>query len=258
MTLALDIGATNTRIALVSKTKLSKKTKFPTPKTKKEIMNKVFSLISSYKNFSEICVSVAGFEYKGEIQGALNMDLNDVSLKRILEKKFSVQVKIQNDARCAALAELKYGAGKNLNNFVLLTLGTGIGGAIVINKKLYLGNGTAGEIGSMYLNEKIFEHLASGTAVKILASEKKLKTTSPYELDELAKRGNKEALSIFKEIGHNLGIGLANLSYTLAPEAFILGGGFSEVKHFFQEAEKTLHSLYEINPKPKISTCPKK
>ncbi len=253
MNLALDIGGTNIRIALVDETKITNKIKAPTPKIKKEIVKEIIRLISQYNNYQSICVSIAGFEYQGKIQGALNMDFNNVPLKSILKNKFSKQIYIQNDARSAALAELTYGNGKSLNNFILLTLGTGIGGAIIINKKLYLGNGTAGEVGSMFIEKnKIFEHLASGSASVNLANQVGLKNISVYDLESLAKKGNKKALEVYSIIGHNLAIGLSNLSYTLAPEAFIIGGGFSRVNFIYPQTIKTFHNLYKINPKPRI------
>jgi len=252
MILALDIGATNIRIALIEKTRIINKIKTPTPLLKKIIINKIIHLISQYKEYSSICISIAGFEQNNKIKGALNMDFGNVPLRSMLKKKFHKPVYIQNDARCAALAELQFGAGKSFKNLTLLTLGTGIGGAIVINKKLYLGNGTAGEVGSMQINNNLFESVASGSASIHIANKIGLKNISSLELEAQAKKGNKHALQVYNTIGENLGIGLANLSYTLAPEAFIIGGGFSRVKFIYSQTLKTFHSLYKINPKPKI------
>ncbi len=253
MNLSLDIGATNIRIALVDKTKIKNKIKTPTPLIKKEILEKIIHLISQYKNYHSICISIAGFEYQGKIQGTLNMDFNNVPLKSMLKNKFSKKIYIQNDARSAALAELIYGNGKSLNNFVLLTLGTGIGGAIIINKKLYLGNGTAGEVGSMFIEKnKIFEHLASGLASVNIANQIGLKNISVYDIESLAKKGNKKALEVYSKIGENLGIGLVNLSYALAPEVFIIGGGFSKVNFIYPQTIKTFKEKYTILPTPKI------
>ena len=136
MILALDIGGTNIRIALINKTKIKDKIKTSTPLFKKEILKKIIYLISKYKNYQLICVSIAGIEVNGKVEGALNMDFDKVPLSSILKKEFSKSVYVQNDARCAGLAELTFGSGKKFNNFVLLTLGTGIGGAIIINKNI--------------------------------------------------------------------------------------------------------------------------
>ncbi|MFH1425467.1 MAG: ROK family protein [archaeon] len=251
MTLSIDIGGTHIRSALVSKTNLSQIIKTHTPKTKKQIINSLFKTISSYPKQNSIHISTAGFERNGLIHHAINMDFK-VPLRKILKQKFKVPVYVENDANCAALAELNYGNGKKLNNFILLTLGTGIGGAIVINRKIYKGNGGAGEIGCMIIDKgKIYEHLASGSASVKLAHKRGLKINY-HELNALADKGNKKAKAVYNEIGHYLGIGLANLAYIFDPDAIILGGGFSKVRHIYPQAKATLNKLYILNPKPKI------
>ena len=252
MNLALDIGATNTRIALVEKTNIKQRIKTFTPRKRSEIIKRIIELIQNYKDYSSICISIAGVEIKGRIQNALNMDINNVPLGRILKSKFKRNIYLENDARCAGIAELTYGAGKIFNNFILLTLGTGIGGAIFVNGKLYRGTGAAGEIGSMFIDNKIFEHLASGNASLVLAKHSGLINISSKDLEDLAKKGNKKVLKNYNKIGHFLGIGLANLAYIFSPEVFIIGGGFSKVKYIYPEAIKTLKELYKLNPKPKI------
>jgi glucokinase len=253
LTLSLDIGGTNIRSALVSKTIMKKYKKTPTPKTKTQILNSLFQIIKSYPK-QTICISTAGLEKNDKIVQAINMDFDNVPLKSILQKKFPRQkVYIENDGSCAALAELHYGAAKPYTNSILLTLGTGIGGGIIIDKKLYTGNGGAGEIGSMRIQDEIiFEHFASGNASLTIAIKHGFKKTTSRELEELAKKGNKKAISTYNEVGHNLGIGLANLAYIFDPDCIIIGGGFSRVKFVYPSAIKTLNSLYKLSPKPKI------
>ena len=253
MILALDIGGTNIRSAIVEKTRIINYKKIKTPKNKKEILETLNEIIKSYEKPDKICVSAAGFERNGIMQHSLHADINEISLSKILKSKFHVPVYLDNDANCAGLAELHYGAGKSLNNFVLLTLGTGIGGAIIINKKLYRGKGGAGEIGSMIIDDKtIFENLASGNASVEIAKKFGFKKTDSFELEAKANKGDKKALAVYQKIGEYLGIGLANLAYIFDPDAIILGGGFSRVKHIYAPAQKTLNKLYNLNPKPKI------
>ncbi len=252
MNLALDVGATNIRIALVNKTIIKQKVKTLTPKTKNQIINKLIELINNYSDYVSVCISIAGVENKGKIQNVLNMDLDNVPLRKILGHKLKKNIFLENDARCAGIAESVYGSGKNADNFILLTLGTGIGGAIFINSKLYTGTGSAGEIGSMYLDNKIFEHLASGNASLSLARHSGLINISSKQLEDLARKGNKKALKNYNKVGHYLGIGLTNLAYIFSPELFIIGGGFSKVKYIYPETFKTFKELYNLNPKPKI------
>jgi len=253
MILSLDIGGSKIRIAEVSGTKIKNRKESKTPKKKKEILNKIAELISSYKKPTRICVSIAGFEHNGVIINSRNTDINSVPLKKILKNKFKIPVYIGNDANCAGLAELNYGAGKGKSNFILLTLGTGIGGAIIINKQLYRGNGAAGEIGSMIIEGgKIFEHLASGNASTAFANKMGLPKISSRELELKANARNKKALAVYNKIGHYLGLGLANLAYIFDPEAFILGGGFTRVKHIHPPTKKSFNKFYELSPKPSI------
>lgn len=226
MILSIDFGATNIRIAEVSNGKVKNKKKVKTPKTKKQILSLLFELIDSYKKPDSICIGIAGFIKDGKINETINMDFNNVDLKNILKKKYNLSVYIDNDANCAGLGELNYGHGKNKKNFVLLTLGTGIGGAIVINKKLYHGEGFAGEPGHMLINGKMFEKIASGNAYNELLKKAKNK---------------KDKSNIIANISNNLAIGILNISYILDPEIIILGGGFSEINQLIKQTKKIFH-----------------
>ena len=162
MVISIDLGATNIRIAEVSGNRIKNKIKVKTPKTKKEILDLLIKLISEYKDKRAICIGIAGFIKNNKIYGTPNMDFNNIDIKKILENKFKSKVYIDNDANCAGIGELYYGNGKDKKNFVLLTLGTGIGGAIIINNKLYRGSGFAGDPGHILINNIIFEKIASG------------------------------------------------------------------------------------------------
>ncbi|PIN95690.1 hypothetical protein COU56_00790 [Candidatus Pacearchaeota archaeon CG10_big_fil_rev_8_21_14_0_10_31_9] len=224
MVLSIDLGATNIRIAEVNGDKIKNKKKVETPKTKKQILKTLLKLIESYGNPSAICIGIAGFVKNGKICGTPNMDFNDVNLKKILSSRYKIPVYIDNDANCAGLGELYYGRGKGKKNFVLLTIGTGIGGAIVINGRIYRGSGFAGEPGHMLINGKIFEKIASGKTY-----------------NEKMKNSLNEKQSIINEISNNLAVGILNISYILDPEVIILGGGFSNFKGLIKKTEKVFH-----------------
>jgi predicted NBD/HSP70 family sugar kinase len=252
MTLALDIGGTNIRIAEVSKTKIKNYKKVKTPKKRKEFLSTITELISQFPKQKTICICLPGFERDGKTYNNMDADFNNIPLRKILKQKFKSKVYIENDADCAGLAELHHGFGKPHKDFVLLTLGTGIGGAIIINKKLYKGSGLAGEIDGMCINKENFEDLASGDASLEIAKKHGFKNISSLKLEELANKGNKKAKAVYKKVGNSLGIGLANLTFILSPEVFILGGGFSRVKHIYPQMNKTFKEKYWLSPKPKI------
>jgi glucokinase len=143
-------------------------------------------------------------------------------------------VLLENDANCAALAELKFGAGRTFSSFVYVTVSTGIGAGIVIDKKLYTGfSGSAGEIGHTIIDmhgakcpcgkRGHLEGLASGPALQ------KRSGHSPEKLGALARKGNRKALKHISYNGYLIGLGLSNLVNILNPEAIVVGGGLSNL-----------------------------
>ena len=224
MVISIDLGATNIRIAEVYGYNVKNKQKVSTPKTKKEILSLLINLIYEYKDKKIICIGIAGFVKDNKIYATPNMDFNNMNIKKLLEKKFDCKVYIDNDANCAGLGELYYGYGRGKKNFVLFTLGTGIGGAIIIENKLYRGTGFAGEPGHMLIKGKMFEKIASGK----------------YYQELLNKNHNKN--KIINEISENLAIGILNVSYILDPEIIILGGGFSELKGLVKKVKEKFNN----------------
>ncbi len=153
----------------------------------------------------------------------------DVPLKEWAELDFGVPVSIDNDANCAAIAEWKLGAGKGLRNFVLLTLGTGVGGGVVLNNQLLRGNtGTAGELGhlSIYADGEAcpcghrgcFERYCSGTAIRRNAGD--VSSKEVFAHPEKFQPVIRKFLSDFKTA-------LTSLCNVFDPEAILLGGQVS-------------------------------
>ena len=174
--------------------------------------------------------------------------------REALEKNLSIPIHIINDANAAALGEYVYGAGKQFRHLVYLTLGTGIGSGVIIDGELLMGSrGFAPEFGHMTIDKNgpncncgnvgCLEALASGTAISKLTVEK-LKNGSNSILNKLvsgefndinakmvasaAKNGDALALSIMKQAGSNLGVGLVNIIHSFDPEIIVLGGGLVE------------------------------
>lgn len=157
-----------------------------------------------------------------------------VPLRNILKRKFKTTILVDNDANLAALAEGKFGAGKGIENFIYVTISTGIGGGIIIDGKLYRGaEGAAGEVGHMTILSEgpkcgcgklgHLEALASGIAIKRISG------LDAIEFGKKTRQGNKKAKKILKDITNYLGIGLANLTNIFNPELIIIGGGISNM-----------------------------
>ncbi len=162
----------------------------------------------------------------------------DVPLADCLEEATGLPTTIANDANCAGLGEAWLGAGKAYKNLIMLTLGTGVGGAIILNGHLFTGHlGAAGELGLITLNfdgpvcnsgnQGSLEQYGSIQAIRRMTGKE------PAELGKLAENGQREAIEFWEGYGRLLGAGLASLIYVLTPEAIVIGGGISGSTPFF-------------------------
>jgi glucokinase len=179
----------------------------------------------------------------------------DIPLARILRGKFALPVYILNDASAAALGEHRFGAGKGVRDLVLLTLGTGIGGGIIADGRLYLGGaGGAGGLGHMNIdvkgadcprgNKRCLEMLASGTAVAreavkmiqqgrdsalIQMAEGKIDKVTAEMVGQAARKGDGLSLQVISQAAYYLGVGMVNIANIFNPELIVLGGGMAEM-----------------------------
>jgi glucokinase len=175
----------------------------------------------------------------------------DVPLSDWLEEKTGRSTVVANDANCAGLGEAWLGAGRCYDNLIMLTLGTGVGGAIILNRKLFVGSeGAAGELGLITFNPEgpvcnsgnrgSLEQYVSAQAIRRRTGQE------PHELGRLATAGDRSALEFWQSYGRDLGIGLSSLIYVLTPEAIVIGGGVSGSAEFFfpsawAEIEQRVH-----------------
>lgn len=181
---------------------------------------------------------------------------HDTQLADMISERFGVRTFLVNDASAAALGEHRFGAGKGVSDLILLTLGTGIGGGIIIDGELYLGAcGSAAEIGHMVIdvngpdcacgNKGCLEALASGTAIAreainrigdgessslVTTAQGDIKSINAEQVSLAARAGDALALDIFSRASFYLGVGMASLVNIFNPEMIVLGGGMVELK----------------------------
>ena len=171
----------------------------------------------------------------------------NVSLKSELTKFLNQKIILDNDSNCFALGELHFGLGKNCENFLALTLGTGLGGALVINKSLWHGtSGMAGEFGHMGIDPEgpdcpcggkgCLETFSSGSALIRLAEKEMKKQLTGEILEKEAENGNQKAKEIFSKFGSTLGYGLANLVNIMGITNIIIGGKVTRSWEYFYPA----------------------
>jgi glucokinase len=185
---------------------------------------------------------------KGVVAAMTNIPgWRDVPLKDIAQKKLKVPVCIDNDVNLITLGEWKFGAGRGCRNLVCMTLGTGVGGGLILNNALYRGEGfAAGEIGHIPLNEKgpdcncggagCFERYVGNRylldmAVKIF----KNKNIRLEDIFHLAREGNSSAVRFWQETAAHIGNALVGIINLLNPRLIIIGGGVSGNYRFMQE-----------------------
>ena len=276
--LGVDLGGTNIKLGLVSREgKIISKISIPSEADKGP--DKVIEQIKKGINTlsSEVNVKIQGIGIgapgvvsteKGTVENPPNLPgWKKVSLGKIIKKEFGTNVHIENDANAAAIGELIFGAGKKYDSFIMVTLGTGVGGGIIINRKIYRGEfGAAGEIGHItidfngpqcncgsigcieayignnYLIKRVGEDLLKYPESKIwyLVNDDLQKLT-PLVIQCALNEGDEYARIVVKNMGTQLGAALASVSNLLDISTFIVGGGVAGFgKPLFEEMDKAI------------------
>ena len=233
--LAIDIGGTMIKYGLVSSDgEILSTDKIETEAEKglENILNKIDNIFKRYKENNPVGIAVSG---TGQINGIIGKVIGGnpiipnwigTNLVKILEKKYNLPIVLENDVNCAALGEKWIGAGKDLSNFICLTIGTGIGGGIILNNQLFRGeNFVAGEFGHILIKKGEFEQFASTTALIRLVKERTRKTLNGKEIFDLEKKEIVEYQEVISEWIENLTDGLSSIIYCFNPANIILGGG---------------------------------
>lgn len=270
---AIDLGGTSIKSAIVdSKGKIYNRFQADTlanvspEKVTEQITLCINEIQKDFdKDIAGIGIGAPGIVHDGVVKYPPNFkNWKEVDLKTKFEKDFKTEVRVDNDAKCAGAAEILFGHGKKYKNFLFLTLGTGIGGAIIIDGKIYRGDkGGAGEFGMVSIN---FDgpYCLGGNQGSIeayigrnyfLEQEKKEikklgKKIDFKDIATFAEKNNKTAKNLFKKYGFYLGVSLANYFNLMDIRTAVLGGGISNTyKYFIDECSKTIRkrSLKTIN-----------
>jgi glucokinase len=179
----------------------------------------------------------------GRVDGSVNVPLANVALRELLSNRLGLPVAIENDGNAAALAEHRVGAGQGAKTMVMLTLGTGVGGGLILGGKPYRGwFGAGAEIGHMVIvHDGVpcrcgglghLESYVSGKAADELAREAFGPAVDAHRLVRLATEGDAQAIELLTGIGEKLGSGIASLVNIFNPELIVIGGGFAAAGDF--------------------------
>lgn len=273
--IAIDIGGTQTRVAVVNEEGeiLQRKAILTNASDGVDkVMNRLIHLIHELYDpivekegkqaIAGIGLAVPGTLniHKGLIHSSPNLpDLRDVNIKQLLQTEFHLPVYMNNDANVAALGEFYFGKGRGINHFIYVTISTGVGAGIIENGRLLLGkDGQAAEVGHMCINPDgplcncgnngCIEAYISGTAIVRRTIDLLKKSNEPSSLRELStistkdifaasKNNDKLALQIIEETRKYLGVAIVNLLHLFNPQMIVFGGGVSQVgDYLFKEA----------------------
>lgn len=235
--IGIDIGGTSMVAARFSESEMLERTEVRTGSDRpaEEIMERLFGAIEKVLTDEVVAIGVGmpGFmnTESGEILQINNIpSFRGFSVKKAIEKRFNLPAFQNNDANCFALGEAYYGAGKNFRNMVGITMGTGLGSGIIIDRKIHAGLfGGAGEVGCVPIQGGIGDDFCSNAL--FVKSYKK----DGIDLFNEAKAGNKESVKAFEHLARNLGELLRLVMYIVAPEAFVIGGSVAKSWEFLEK-----------------------
>ncbi|MEE9753859.1 ROK family protein [Listeria seeligeri] len=270
-----DIGGTFIKFALMENNgNIKMKDKFPTTaKSAEELVAQMVEKFLPYKQaIKGIAVSCPGVvdSEKGVIyQGGSLLFMHEKNLAEMLARECHVPVVLQNDAKSAALAELWLGVAKDVHSAAILTLGSGVGGGIIMDGKLQSGyHLMAGEVSYMEsdfdmerLRGEFFGRTGSAVElIKRIATKKNLTDKKDGEqVFALIAHGDEEANAIFNDYIYGLAIQILNIQYLIDPEIIAIGGGISAQPIVVERLNEAVAQIKAANPfhaaKPNIVTC---
>jgi glucokinase len=245
--MGVDVGGTKILAGVVDREgQVARRKECPTPvSSQDELLAELDSIVEGLLDDD---VAALGFglpstidQQTGRAVSSVHIPLADIDFRDRMAERFGLPVAIDNDGNAAAIAEWKLGAGRGASHIVALTLGTGIGGGLILDGKPYRGSiGAGAELGHIVLDfggvpcggactgHGHFEALAAGSAADETAVRRFGAGADGRRLVEEARAGNEQAASDLAEIGHRLGAGVASFVNVFNPELVILGGGFAK------------------------------
>lgn len=263
--LAFDIGGTNIKYALCNeKFVLSDKHTVPTEAEKggQELIQKIISIIEEYDGLDRVAVSTAGQVDSNTGIVVYSTDnipyYTGMMVKKIIENKTGIPTFVENDVNAFALGEAQFGAGKNVSDFLCLTYGTGIGGALYLDNKLYKGLGSsAGEFGHMITHaggkqctcggEGCYECYASTKALVEAVNKANSTNLNAFQIFEKDNFGKPEIRSVIDKWIDEMIIGLINIIYVFNPPLIILGGGIMNEDYVIDLIDRKIYNLLMEN-----------
>lgn len=265
----VDIGGTSIKFAVMKDGQLEKLEPVKTPQTLDEFYQVLTAKVDSMKvqyQITGVGISSPGAVNKktGVVEGASAIPyIHNFEIQQALSKRFGLPVSMENDANCAALAELDSGAGKDVSSLLFLIIGTGVGGSVIINHQIWHGAHLfGGEFGFTLVDDKsTLSNLATsvGVAQRYNANSKPVTNYSGKEVFDLADHGDVRAQKEVQTMYYSLAKGIYNLQYSFDPELIVLGGAVSNNPHLIPEVNKEIEKIRKVvkiaSIKPEVVPC---
>lgn len=240
MKIALDLGGTNLRGAIIDGGECREQRSVPCKSDAPEdvVVGQIIDLIRALLAVEPAVIEGIGIGVpsivdprRGIVYNAANIpSWKEVHLKEILQDRFNIEVKVNNDCNCFALGENRYGAGRGYADVVGITLGTGIGAGLILNGRLYSGSVCgAGEVGSLPYLDSDYEHYCSSIWLRDKHH------TDGATLAARAQAGDKEAIAIWDEFGYHLGQLTKAILFAYSPQLLMVGGGIAAAAPLFRK-----------------------
>lgn len=281
--IGIDVGGTKCLGVILDGDRVVREVRHPTPGSPSSIIDTLETIVRELGDLSAVGVGVPGLVTRdGVIRASPNLvDVADFDVAGALSARLGRSVVVDNDATCAAVAEWRAGAARGHSNAVVVTLGTGIGGGLIVDDRVVRGaNGFAGEVGHMVVDPNgpacpcgrrgCWERFASGTALGAMARAvvrggglreisgivDDVSQVRGEHVCALAERGHDEARSVVDEFAHWVALGLVGLANILDPSCIVIGGGLTAsrevlvgpVRHHFA---RLLYSP-DLRPHPRL------
>ncbi|MCH4146942.1 MAG: ROK family protein [Prevotella sp.] len=236
MKIAIDLGGTSLRLAQIEDQQILKsvKVKCPAQSDEKAVLD---AIIAGIRQLMTPAVDEIGIGVPSVVDAELGIvydvanipSWREVHLKEIIERETGIPTFVDNDVNCFVLGEKYFGAGRQYDDVVGITLGTGVGAGIITNGHLYRGANTgAGEVGSLPYLDSDYEHYCSSLFLK------RCGTLTGEELVSKAAEGDEAALRLWEQLGFHVGKLLQVLLFTYDPQAIIIGGGLTAAAPYFE------------------------
>ncbi|MEK6274892.1 MAG: ROK family protein [Actinomycetota bacterium] len=266
-TIGVDVGGTKIAAGVVDREGgIGRRVEYPTPVGSQDEL--LAGLDAAVEELLADDVAALGFgmpstidQRSGRVVSSVNIPLAELDFRKRMSERFSLPVGMDNDANAATIAEWKIGAGRGASDLVMLTLGTGIGGGLILGGKPYRGFvGAGAELGHLVLEyggepcgrgcdgHGHFEQYASGRAADRAAEDVLGPDSKARDLVGAAREGNEAALEAMREIGRRLGAGIGSLVNIFEPELVVIGGGFASALDLLLDPAREVVAQEALRP----------